>query len=95
MDVIEKVSRAICSACDENPDDIGDARGSEKRWQDYIQVANAAISAIAGFERDKCANILNLRRSEASLMAGEMTAQEWRTVSAVLQALQTRMRNTN
>lgn len=27
-------------------------------------------------------------------MAGEMTAQEWRTVSAVLQALQTRMRNT-
>jgi len=43
-------------------------------------------------EREACANMLNLTRSEALLMAGEMSAQEWRTVSAVLVVLQKRMR---
>ncbi len=38
-----------------------------------------------------CAGCLCLSRSEAQLMAGEMSAQEWRTVSAVLKALQSRM----
>jgi len=42
--------------------------------------------------REECARMLNLTRSEAQLMAGEMTAQEWRTVAAVLKALQARMR---
>lgn len=40
---------------------------------------------------NECANILNINRSEASLMAGEMAAQEWRTVEAILKALQSRM----
>lgn len=44
-------------------------------------------------EQEKCANILNLSRSDALLMAGEMTAQEWRTVAAVLRALQAQMRS--
>jgi len=43
---IEQVARAICMACEENPDHIGDARGNEKRWQDYIPVAEAAIEAL-------------------------------------------------
>ena len=43
-------------------------------------------------EREVCADMLNLTRSDAQLMAGEMTAQEWRTLSAVLVALQKRMR---
>lgn len=50
----------------------------------------AAKAADAG--RAACANMLNLSRSDALLMAGEMTAQEWRTLSAVLVALQQRMR---
>lgn len=49
----------------------------------------AAIKA----ERKACANGLNMTRSEALLMAGEMTAQEWRTVLAVLVSLQSRMRS--
>ena len=40
----------------------------------------------------EAAAMLNLTRSEAQLMAGEMTAQEWRTVSAILKALQEKMR---
>lgn len=40
----------------------------------------------------ECASLLTLTRSEAQLMAGEMTLQEWRTLSAVLCALQNKMR---
>jgi hypothetical protein len=40
----------------------------------------------------ECADILSINRSEAQLMAGEMTASEWRTVAAVLKWLQSRMR---
>lgn len=43
---IEAVARAICAACDENPDHQGDARGNEKRWMDYIKPAEAAIEAL-------------------------------------------------
>lgn len=49
-------------------------------------------------ERDACARMLELRDSELLLMAGEMTAQELRTVKAVLaqRASAIRMRsNTN
>ena len=40
----------------------------------------------AGRERaiDDCASLLSMSRSEAQLVAGEMSAQEWRTVSAIL-----------
>jgi len=48
MTDIEAVARAICTACDERPDVLGDARGNEKRWQDYVPVATAAIKAMAG-----------------------------------------------
>lgn len=43
--VVEAVARAICVACEENPDHQGDARGNEFRWQDYRDTALAAISA--------------------------------------------------
>lgn len=44
--VVEAVARAICVACEENPDHEGDARGNDFRWQDYRDAALAAISAI-------------------------------------------------
>jgi hypothetical protein len=43
-------------------------------------------------EREACAQLLNLSRADATLAAGEMSAQEWRTVSAVLTMLQRRIR---
>jgi len=45
--VVEAVARAICVACEENPDHQGDARGNEFRWQDYRAPALAAISTLA------------------------------------------------
>lgn len=41
------VARAICLACHENPDHKGDAGGNQYRWQDYLDVADAAIAAMA------------------------------------------------
>lgn len=38
------------------------------------------------------ASKLNLTRSEVSLMAGELSASEWRTIAAVLKGLQTKIR---
>ena len=52
-----------------------------------------ALGRLILAEREACTNALNLSRSDVQLMAGEMTAQEWRTVSAVLKALQSRMRS--
>lgn len=43
----ERVARAICIACEENPDHSGDAAGNQFRWQDYLHVADAAISAMS------------------------------------------------
>ncbi len=40
-----------------------------------------------------CADTLSINRPEAQLMAGEMTAGEWRTLAAVLKGLQSRMRS--
>jgi len=42
----EAVARAICSACHENPDHVGDARGNARRWEDYLDAADAAISEV-------------------------------------------------
>ena len=53
MDVFERVCRAICSACEENPDHKGDARGNDFRWQDYADAADAAISAMYSGESCK------------------------------------------
>lgn len=54
--VVEAVARAICAACDEDPDHKGDARGNEFRWQDFRDVALAAISATAhhAMPRESC-----------------------------------------
>jgi len=41
----EAVARAICAACEENPDHRGDAQGNDFRWQDYLETADAAITA--------------------------------------------------
>ena len=46
MTKIERVARAICTACEEYPDHVGDARGNQYRWQDYKEVAEAAIRAV-------------------------------------------------
>ena len=46
-----------------------------------------------GAATHECADMLSLNRSEAQLMAGEISASEWRTVAAVLKALQLRMRS--
>ena len=43
---IERVARAICTACGENPDHSGDCRGNDFRWQDYREAAIAAIRAV-------------------------------------------------
>lgn len=43
----EAVARAICSACEEQPNHRGDARGNEYRWQDYLPVADAALQVLA------------------------------------------------
>lgn len=53
----------------------------------------AAMRETAKLERGKCSAMLNLSRSDIQLMAGELTAQEWRTVGAVLKGLQWRMLN--
>jgi len=45
-EIDENVARAICRACEENPDSVGDARGNDWRWQDYVPVAQAAIKAM-------------------------------------------------
>lgn len=58
-----------------------------------MQLARVTWYAAQDVEREACANILGISRSDALLMAGEMTAQEWRTVAAVLMALQSRMRS--
>jgi hypothetical protein len=45
-DKLEAVARAICVACDENPDHAGDCRGNQFRWEDYLEPAKAALRAI-------------------------------------------------
>lgn len=47
----EDVARAICKACEENPESLGDAHGNEKRWQDYLVCADAAIAALSENEQ--------------------------------------------
>ena len=49
--LLEAVARAICVACEENPDHQGDARGNEFRWQDYRDVALAAINAFSAAQQ--------------------------------------------
>ena len=48
MNPREKVARAFCAACFENPEHSVDAQGNDKRWQDYLACADAAIGALVG-----------------------------------------------
>ena len=43
----ERIARAICTSCEENPDHRGDAQGNQYRWQDYLPCADAVISAVS------------------------------------------------
>ena len=43
-------------------------------------------------ERERCAEKLRVTRADVSLVAGELTAGEWRTCSAVLAWMQRRIR---
>lgn len=49
----EQTARAICIACKEQPDHVGDARGNQFRWQDYLDVADAALLAIAALPKEQ------------------------------------------
>ena len=61
-------------------------------WEDIAMMMDAwrranttdDIADAVAMEREACARMLDLRDSELLLMAGEMTAQELRTVKAVL-----------
>ncbi|MDN7805695.1 hypothetical protein [Burkholderia gladioli] len=48
--VREAVARAVCSACGEKPDHLGDARGNALRWQDYECVAQAVLAELQAAE---------------------------------------------
>lgn len=45
------VARTICSRCGENPDHRGDARGNQYRWQDYLEIADAAIQTVRAYDQ--------------------------------------------
>lgn len=64
-----------------------------------IRVEMITLAKLAWLEATRqayadSANILTLSRSEALLMAGEMTEQEWRTAKAILIAMQSKIRAT-
>lgn len=42
---INAAAKAICIACKENPDHVGDSRSNEFRWQDYTSIAEAGLKA--------------------------------------------------
>ncbi|MDN7754746.1 hypothetical protein [Burkholderia gladioli] len=44
------VARAICSACGEEPEHSGDARGNPLRWQDYECIAEAVLAELQAAE---------------------------------------------
>ena len=66
----ERIARAICEACDENPDFRGDCRGNEFRWMDYLPVANAAIDAVLA-EQARQATVWIQSNHLAKVLGGE------------------------
>ena len=59
--------------------------------RDYADAYEEAYSNGVEDERQRCANKLVLTKSEIRLMCGEMTAQEMRTVQAVLTAMRAKI----
>ena len=60
-----------------------DIRGEAADGFTADQMRAYAAAAVAR-EREKAAAMLTMYRAQASLAYGEMSAQEWRTLSAVL-----------
>ena len=60
------------------------------RYSESQMLTYGALRLLA--ERERSANLLNITRAEVSLVAGELTAGEWRTCSAVLAWMQRRIR---
>ena len=56
------------------------------------QVA-AIVAAKVSEECERCEMKLQVTRADVSLVAGEMSAQEWRTCAAVLRWMQARIRD--
>src|SRR5690606_17844424 len=67
--VVEAVARAICVACEENPDHQGDARGNEFRWQDYRDTALAAINALTAAQQQGKPAVVDEAMVERATMA--------------------------
>jgi hypothetical protein len=79
----------------------GHAEGKEGRNHDTIegtaQKAHHAIlqrvKELIAAEREACANVAGMSQSEILLMSGEMSAQEMRSVKAVLGGVKARILN--
>jgi len=69
--------------------ELEDSFESGSKWS----VGDAELAALVAATRDECARHLELTRSDVLLIAGEMTAQEMRTVMAVLSCIYKRMRS--
>lgn len=79
MNISDLVEAEMAAYSDGEYSDHGSARDSLKRFAEAV--------------RDSCARRLELTRSDVLLMAGEMSAQEVRTVMAVLSCIWKRMRS--
>ncbi len=70
MVIREKVARAMCQSCYENPDHKGDATGNDYRWQDYLESADAAIDAVNN-DRDSLAELIIGMEVSVDVSTGE------------------------
>ena len=69
------------------------SRYSTLEWSATCDFLNKLNLIIRADEREACAKMLELKTADLLLMAGEMTAQEKRTVKAVLAGLASKIRN--
>lgn len=69
-------------------------RGDLDAWLECKNEAEVRthVLALAEQERERSAMKLQVTRSDVSLAAGELSAQEWRTCAAVLRWMQARIR---
>ena len=75
---------------------IDASREEAERWLSQFKAGYAWLEPLVSAEavsdeRERCANLLDLRPDDVRLMAGEMTPQEMRTVMAVLAGIKARM----
>lgn len=72
--------------------DCGVAEGKENRSHDTVdgdaqkslQAILEHVKSLVSAERETCAKLMEMKNDEVRLLAGEMTAQEMRTVQAVM-----------